>query len=75
MTLEEIDTNLSTLRGMVAKGVLSVRSADGSHIAYRTMQELLAAVGYWENQRSIFTGTTPAVRVRPQFFMVRAVRD
>lgn len=75
MTLEEIDAFLATLRPMVASGVLSARTADGKQITYRSTADLLAAVNYYEGQRALLTGVTPAMKVRPQIFLVRAVRD
>lgn len=48
-TLVQAQTYLTTLEAASASGMLSV-SINGRHVSYRTMDELLSAIRFWQSR-------------------------
>lgn len=64
LTLEQIDSYLATLHEANGSGTLKVRFSDGREVQYRSGDELIAGIRYYESERAKLQ-TVAAGRTRP----------
>ncbi len=74
-TIADVDAAIAALTLALGTGEKRVRFADGREVEYRTPQEMRQAIDTLRRERDILVGGVGTPRFRPQFFLVRAVRD
>jgi hypothetical protein len=74
-TIVEIDAQISVITLALGRGESKVRFPDGSEVTYRSTSDMRLALDTLRRERDILSTGGLTGRVRPQFFLVRPVRD